>query len=1186
MLTLDWTKNIKPWLEEDEYFYTYSSVINPSNYSDNSYLDMYKDGLLEMIDYFNKVAPDDITPLLKEGQPHLFDPRSQTCSYAYYLISIDKDLLESLDDKSFEIPEGTTSLKISYTDFIDLVKSYDKLIASLDSYLSSNDKILTNSGNQIKLGDELFAGFRDSIDELMADNHVFAKNLFLELYFTNSYFLSLVIYDNSPMSIGMSNFAKDSRARSVLVNGFLSNRDFVDHFISTNSNKDEYYDWGSFIGRIKGVYDIKIEKSTSVNTAIKNAIENGPIANVINDYKDQAKKDLQNIMNPVKIEVGGSCGKIDGDYLSKVIKSVNDKGIEDAFIKRTEARINVLDYVEVDFRSSTNIAGGHDFVGDRILANFLDTHSYPKTISDVYKNILNYINMEDLLKKALECIADESIPKICIDVYNPFVFNFPDTFSIDGVFESISDLIISQILFIVQEAIMALMRQILKIIEECEFEDLATIGQRKEELFVDGSLDSNSAIIDNLMQNFSDFQSTKELLANNFYDFAEEVYATLLPTEFCSLINAVPTSKTMMIVHCILDLKFDILKGKLDTDDKIISSFMALRSFFNSDVCNVERFIPSGNDDICKYSELEYAKENLIASMPNLTAVQVEEQLQLIQDLKKNKLDYFSSMLFGGNNNSVVFGDKTPDQFAEDQIPCAADNENLKHMVGVTIDGLINSANSIFIDAAAGSFTNSEFFIKETGVAEYKSKISQLDFVKRSGDHSIKIGNWVLSQNIGTSDTTLSGQRMTLKSGYAPTREFGPAQYWREEEFKQFPYESVRKVGPVTTQTTTQQSVQNSENNFQAALQAFQEMQGIDLDASRRLIEEEIVEKIAGMVKASPLLQVDSSTTKELLLSMVDDETPSGLMFDCWDGNSPLKDSIISKFAEEECKEKDPASLNKSITTGVIDLFVRSVIVRVAYNNFILAPQFGFKELDKSFTKSLIVRNISKVIPYLSDSYIEDFDMLIQNNMEFVTDKFKDALGPYALPYVNRENNTHKLFLESLPVLDKLSESLIRTSLSKVFLVDTELNGSKTRSLYINILDTGSDITVGLIASVTLPIVYSAINVSLDSAFNNLLARSDKYKLMFDYCFPISDYVSSFSIYNLYNLGLNSPSWDQLSDVLLYSLESIRNTSNFTYNNDSMGRNERKKMSQSRKNDGRSDAVRYLSLPWIFDLII
>lgn len=1194
MITLDWTKNDKPWIDEGNYYYNYVTIINPNNYSNDSYQEKYLDGLRELLSYYNKKEDSTLIDNIKEG-PYLFDPRSDSCSHAYYLVSLPIDYLDSLMDLPFEIPQGVTPVRMTLDKFYKSTSKYGDLMRSFSSYLSKNDLILTNSSNEQKISSGIFNSFRETIKSLLTINKKSINpSLKIEFFFSETYFIDLVIYDNEPMLVGRNLFSKDKSTRNILVNGCFANKQFVDSFILDIKNKDKFYDWELFISNIKGVYNLKIEKSTSIVSAIKNALEDGPVVNLAKDYKDAALKTYKDLLDPVRIDVG-TCGMVDENYINNIVKNNKLYNIENELIANQEMRINVLDYLTVNMKSSSENSAldGYDFVGDRILADFLDNKNYPRSLDEVYRNILNYVRVDDLLKKSLECLDDVSIPKICIDVYSPLVFDFPDRFSISGVFDNISDLILSQILFIIQEAIMALMRQILKIIEECEFEDLKTLGQKDDSLFIDGNLEDNLPIVNKLLENYDDFQQAKELALNQFKDFAEEVYKTLLPTEFCSLINATPTDKTMAIVKCILDLKFNLLKTKLDTDEKIISSFVIMRSFFNSSVCDIGKFVPSGDEDICNYTDLEYLKDNFVSNMPKMSKDELESQIKLIQEIKNNKLNYFSNLLFNGDKSSVVFEGKTPEEFATDNLPCAADNDNMRHIVGVVIDSMLNSVNTIFVDAAAGSFSNSEYFSTQNGRVNYINKITAPEFVNRTNPHSINIGNLILKQNVGSSVLILSTPAGDLEVS-SNLAQGASDEYWREEEFKTFPYLKIRKVDsnqttididtsgqPVDASNVVDSGLPNVSISQLSQISAnFGNNNNINLDQSRQILEEFFIERIIKIISSTPLMLENAEVTKQILSNTISDGQLSPIIFNCWDGQLPVRQGIISKYLEEECKTKNSDSLNTSISTGIVDLYIRSVITQIAYNNFLIAGDIGFNNLNKSFTGDFIIKKLEKVLPYIPDTFIEDYDTLLSNNLQQVTTTFKSALGNYATDTVDRPNNIHYLLLESIPVFDRISESLIRTSLSKLFFIKESTNGQDTMSLYISLLDTGNEITIGQISTVTLPTGSST------TTFHSTIIASENYKLMFDFCFPIKDYVSVFSIYNLFNLGLNSDSWNQIYDLLLYSLDGVRNVNNFTYSNDTMVTKERVKMSRSRKRDGRSDVTRFLSLPWIFDFIL
>lgn len=101
-----------------------------------------------------------------------------------------------------------------------------------------------------------------------------------------------------------------------------------------------------------------------------------------------------------------------------------------------------------------------------------------------------------------------------------------------------------------------------------------------------------------------------------------------------------------------------------------------------------------------------------------------------------------------------------------------------------------------------------------------------------------------------------------------------------------------------------------------------------------------------------------------------------------------------------------------------------------------------------------------------------------------------------------------------------------------------------------------------------------------------LFVEEEKVKDMFLFCFPIYDYLGAVMAHTLFNMKLNSTSYTQILDSIESSLLEIDNVNNFTFANEDAANREGSKLSQSRKQDPRSENVRFLSLPWIFDILI
>jgi hypothetical protein len=271
---------------------------------------------------------------------------------------------------------------------------------------------------------------------------------------------------------------------------------------------------------------------------------------------------------------------------------------EDEF-KSTFAKQKEDDILTTDFklRMRERRENETDFVGDQILFDYEIIPPKLSTIQDVFREILDKLDIGILIDIILRCIPNVGLP--FPDFQIPEIPQIPNP-TIEWPELPVIDLM-AFIRLNLDELIRRLIKTILILLIQALLDLLSRICEDAMEIGSDGSgpglvdieraggdvgIDPIDAADDFVNENEGDIPS--DLLR----DFLREVSISLSPAQLCALLGGNPSKMTMEIINDILDQeRFTPLREFFDSDEKIIEFFAHLGRILGAararDICEI-----------------------------------------------------------------------------------------------------------------------------------------------------------------------------------------------------------------------------------------------------------------------------------------------------------------------------------------------------------------------------------------------------------------------------------------------------------------------------------------------------------------------------------------------------------------------------------------------------------------------
>lgn len=1150
MLPFDWTTLKKPKLHEGRYYWNFVSPVISIDISESEKEQATEKGLQKIFSFFGKQRPPSMTVLVSDSlslSEIYIDPRP-VCNELKVLVSIKKDDLDSLDDIEYDIDNllifNTTTQELAeYIDELSkmmfrhslyalLAREFlhiDDFIVDLDKKRKKIARIPEEMAARALLNDVRYnVSEEDSLQILFNDNRLFVG----------------AILNGTPLKKGAT--AADDVSTSALLDQFsstlLSQLEEIGPLAYNVNHSRTREVWRGFYRDHITYGEVSFKDIEPEDNFIKeqanNLFNSTNLPNFLQTRSDRIQREIERFKELPEQFLGNQCGPLDLTELAvgedsdisrikKIIKTGDDKEIEDLLIDNTFIKVNIYE------RNRNRL----DYVGDIVFDTIPEIFpNGPSTIDEVYDNVLNYISFDLLIKKAMQCLlAQGEFPelwKLCIDIYLPFSLTLIDNLKIPDIFGFISDLIVKALLFILQQALFLLIDSIIDALEKCIRGKLIDTGITD----LDDTFNNVDAAVTRLAQkvydNFDNLQDAQLLVEDEFSDprsLLEDLAVALTPQEFCQVMAGTASDEVYRIVLCLIETRYKQIAEKVDTIEKVKSAFVSLGSLVNLEKCDVDFDIPVPvSPDLCLSREqLEIRKELLQNKYQDISSEMLEEQLEAAEARRKNALEQLSNFLDPNALNDQVYGDSSRQDFAISLSPCSAENEPMRHMIELSTDSAIDPLATFFAQAVLGQTGLSAIF-SDIFEQQYISEITSDNFAQQTSA-GFSIGSPPYQVNYsadrGSQQQTVQFGNVQLTST-VPRAPIGAPPGSRINYF-------------------TNLSPDLDEQDYADAFEFF-------------------IQFISSKISESQVFAASEQQVRAQLQTIISPLTGYADLYEnCWEGGTNVRDGINDSYFERDCETRDTTLYTQSVIAGLLRLYVRATMVEFLLKNSGLITQFTSKDLINTFIKDFIEIQLAPIISSIQKTeFINNVDQLVSDELNVVFDEFEKILEVFTNPNLKDDGkNAIHYFFDSIPIVS--DDSVLATfnftkpNFSRFYFISRtkvdQARNQMTISLDLKYAK-GDSNNLTYVTLLTKERVIPNIALLLPNQIDEIvlelkeeMENSSQIETLLTYSIPTNDILSFIGMYNMIRIRNNI--FDQLFIMNENMIINLENSDNFTYRN-------------------------------------
>jgi len=1169
MVNFDWTKIERPRFDDGKIFWAYEVVnLNSATISQDQKNSFIESGLMELLDYYGKTPPSSmrrLTTVSDRFYEIYFNP-SSACYSAKVLIAIRKDDLDALSDRGY----NTAALQIVNTtvkEFEDNVNSITQFLDQAKLYTELQDEYLHIDGFIQRLTNPIkeFKTYPGSISDRALENDVLylpqSQQSLKILYNNDNQFVGVVL-DNESLIVG---FDGAYNRRRISFNSKFANNFVLQHQnasadararVSSRARDDwqqyffDYIKYGDVSFAPSDTNNIKF-KDVALGTA-KAVYESSDLPYLINSKRNFVISEIDRFKSIPENAFTLKCSPLTAgeikDEAYRIAKIRSKKDAEDAILGSNLYRATLRDFDVVDY------------VGDAIfddLDNLLG--SAPTSIEGAFTNVLNYVGVDTLVNAALRCLLVQGeVPelwKICIDIYKPPTIKFPDGIKIPNLFDFISKLIVKVLLLALQAVLLAILKLILQKLRDCINGTLEDFNERKtaSDYFGDGLSDADAYIAEKVFGNADSLGAAGPLTGDDAGNLLDDIANALTPQEFCALITGSASDEVYKIVLCLIATRYPTIYESVNTFEKIQAVFEALSGLLNTDACVIKNVIPIPADaSLCLTSDHQTLRKNLLQDkFSDINEATLQEQLDAAEDRRQHEMNTLKSLLESDSPfEDALLDGQSMEDYIQDLIPCAKDNEPMKHIIKMSIDTTLNPMSTFFNQAMLNKDLGFQRSMMNPEREEIRNEMNNSGFI------DIKENGFDLSGGA-------SGVRYRFLGNSVETGIFAD------------------QIEVTKTDNLPAEAVQNSISNVrkQLMLDLFEDPINIsEYDDIMRIMIESIIDDIT----RSSFNTVNSEQIAGIFGNIVTDDGKSLLYENCWVNSESVRKGMLELYLDEDCKKKDSKLYDKVLLAGMVRLYIRTLMVEYYFKNYAIVSQFFSEDFQDSFIKDFLSQKVGFLLSTIdANDYIEDLDSLISEQMNSVFVAFRGYFQGFLNPDMDLDgNNIKNYFFDKLQVFQSDPDIID----SKMFYLkidqqnDTSISGLNQVTMKLSL----KYITVPgqFPSSITFESAQRTVNLidfdldAFQSVLEDLtetLKQRRKTELLFDFAFPTKDALAALSLFIFIRIRNNL--FDQLFNLNKNVIVNIENIDDFTFENKTFQESATKDNIKSLKKDDRKSSI-------------
>lgn len=1156
MIPVDWTKRQKPYIVDDVVYYRYTASIEESTVSSALKRRWNFEGLQELLTYYGRVSdsiPTSIVSSSLERLEYVLDPRPR-CNIAYVLVTIQKEELDQIDfvidDAILESEIVARSVELN-TFQLDqnLEFVYSKLLSAENKQNRTSYVLYYNSIKQSRQTSRSMRKFFSSLFEILAENDIeidYNREDRISIFFTDDFRVVAITFNGDLVKVGSNSLERRIGFSNSMINDLVFNfstlvSDSRIEIISDNDSRwIEFYKrnlTGSFfVSEDRGrKLRAQMAEEYSIDEILRRSFVDGQDLKQLNDSVTEALENEIDRRMQFRVLDIDNCADVQATEVIRFYKNVKEKEFEDALIDNPAIRAT---YTERTFKIA-------DFVGDEILEALLEGNILDSAtdIGDIYQLIFNLVNVDVLVTKVLRCIAqdiDFSIPKICIDVFNPLTIPLPDLSNFTGIFDFISDLVRKALLTAVSELLQTFLQYIFDILDECarlseQGEKIYEMDRSPQKYFDGEEQLAIDQMFDRIKDLYEDLDSAKGIASDqNLSQFLQDVVAALTPVEFCRLVSGNANPLILDVVLCIIESRYPAINEVVKTREEVGALFSSLSFILDTSICDALIDEIPTEDDICLTNEQIDFRGVLLAEKqydPSL----IDEQLNKVRKKRQEQIKFAQDIL-GGNLSDKMFGELSPTQFVLKAIPPVSDNAPARHMVDITVDATIDPIRDSFenLTLAPGG-------MKET-LPEFLSSEITNNF-NASGFATITPTGVRFNSNRFSIDLNLE------------------------------PEQDVFVLGTNTIEA------ENKRVEYPSRKSAFNDL--VEYDAlSNSGLYDRVLSRCIIEIKRDILNFPSNFNSNEFFNRAVPITSPPKIFENCWQDGTSVRTGIKESFYEKEKNTKNPVDLMNATIEGLTRLLIQSFVLDYVFKNLSTISKFRLDSFNDKFINKYLEVAIDRYYPEISeafDIFVSDDDKL----STFIARQLGDTYNQ--ISFVLTADSVKDRFFDKFSVVNgDVTPTLgnITLDLSN-FIFRRYVRNINTGAMFnpdnlpdglLNLGDIVFDYEWVLQfrfkdqqragAETVLLEVTREYEQEFPSDMFDELVNSDEASILFDYALPLETIVAALSIY-IVELFNNRDNYFELKELLRVVLVNTINLLEFEFQNEEVDQFVRNRKKQS-----------------------
>lgn len=1169
MINKDWKKSKVPFIQNGKVVYGYRSKYTTTggDFFFSRKRESVREGIIKLLSFYSKKIPyENIENLIDENMNNLlfYMDNRKSCSPIIFRIILDKEYIDSLENE--DLDDSFIRYSFLKIDFTNKINEIIRLLNSYDKILKKKSQVLSKGSISLSLKNEIknIKSFLSTLEEINIVNEiaVLPENFisFEVCYDEEGNFKALFI-NNVRASIGETYYKETRTLKSQFLRYIIVNLEKAYDIATEENSKKKKSRWNDFVSEIlEDKFNIRKDSSRfqksvdGVNYFTSGKLNDIKIPCAV---KDLLSNEFDQIVENSKVSRGDDCNFIEVDRLKNEFHKNIEKIREEDFIIKSNLKVEIPD----------NLLRNHEFVGDLRISGLIDKDFSLNDLEEVYDKFLNYVSLEALLKKVSECLPDlGDIENVCIEVYRPFTVNFPDDIVISGLFKPISELALKGVVTISQNIIVSFMGNFFDKLVECENGNLEFYNFVND---ADDIFGVNSDLVNNFInvkisENFDELFDARNLVidgADDIRNLINSIASILTPQELCSLASGNVPDVTMDLIDCIIDNS----NVPVNSND-FVNIFADIGNLIDLDTILDKIPLPD-QDSYCLPDKRLEARELILNYKDfNIPSEVLQEQLEISRNDLENDINFIKDALSKkGQYDHLFFGDKSPQDFIKDQVPCFKDDPNLRKTVQISVDAMLDSTTPMFVAGMTSVLSNiSSAQTPNVYDGEYikldegKIKIGEINFTTQ--DNTFQLGNFSIDTRKSKSykESFFQGI-LNNKSSTNNTIASGSD-----------PFVVINENVIYDGDSSTPESVYNT-----VMLRFFRK---------------------AGSWYYGSSLSNQSSIVSSRLMNEIK-KFPVNLFEKAWFDYSSVRKSAVDDFLETQCRTGNNSELYSSLMTGLIGLKIKSKFLTFLVSNYRTISDFDSLVFVDTFVDKLIESEMQ-----IKEEYEEKSRIPVEQYVSNMTSDLTSDISFLFRDFLSSSFSTNKeqlkfRFIEEIPLVESNKFSDVVNVIGPLYLSrhsGNEVIGNDYIDLNIILKKSQGSIEYSTIKRFTFPAIvntnFPAINLPFvnNTAQENNREQEVKEQLLADedfnnFFFNVIEFdriLSTFLVVSYRQVK----SLDILYETIENLLKNYNSSGDFLFENDDI-KIKRNNRDSSNNRKIITDVIKELSLPWILDLI-